>query len=607
MFGIPPGASVLFSKETRRRLVLAVVGAVLTAFLEVVGVASVVPLMQLLTGADQHSGVLGRLSAALGDPPSDRLATVIAAIVLVAFVAKTLVGMAFRWWMAGFLARQEADTAQSLLRRYLAAPYRVHLSRHSVDLNRVMGESVGQTYSLVVAGAVSAVTELVSVVALAVVLLVVAPVPALAAIAYFALAGALFARLVAGRAEQVGLDFQEASYDMSVTSLETLQGIKEIRVRRVSEVFLRRYRAARLRYAGARRASLFLGELPKSVLELTFIGGVAVLVAVTFARGSAAATLTTLSLFVAAGFRMLPSLTRLVASLQMVRMGRPGVGLVVADLTDPDLVDVPGDDPGEERRLPLTRELVVEDVTHRYHDGTATVLDGISLHIPAGASTALVGTSGAGKTTLVDTVLGLHTPVAGLVRADGVDIATDPAAWQRSIGLVPQDVFVVDDTLRANIALGEPPEAVDDERVADAVRRAQLEELLADLPDGLDSRVGERGSRLSGGQRQRLGIARALYRRPSLLVLDEATSALDNETERRVAEVVEALHGDVTVLVVAHRLSTVRHCDQVVFLKGGRVEASGTFDEVRAASPDFAHLVRLGSLEGVGAPGGGDA
>lgn len=607
MFGIPPGASVLFSKETRRRLVLAVVGAVLTAFLEVVGVASVVPLMQLLTGADQHSGVLGRLSAALGDPPSDRLATVIAAIVLVAFVAKTLVGMAFRWWMAGFLARQEADTAQSLLRRYLAAPYRVHLSRHSVDLNRVMGESVGQTYSLVVAGAVSAVTELVSVVALAVVLLVVAPVPALAAIAYFALAGALFARLVAGRAEQVGVDFQEASYDMSVTSLETLQGIKEIRVRRVSEVFLRRYRTARLRYAGARRASLFLGELPKSVLELTFIGGVAVLVAVTFARGSAAATLTTLSLFVAAGFRMLPSLTRLVASLQMVRMGRPGVGLVVADLTDPDLVDVPGDDPGEERRLPLTRELVVEDVTHRYHDGTATVLDGISLHIPAGASTALVGTSGAGKTTLVDTVLGLHTPVAGLVRADGVDIATDPAAWQRSIGLVPQDVFVVDDTLRANIALGEPPEAVDDERVADAVRRAQLEELLADLPDGLDSRVGERGSRLSGGQRQRLGIARALYRRPSLLVLDEATSALDNETERRVAEVVEALHGDVTVLVVAHRLSTVRHCDQVVFLKGGRVEASGTFDEVRAASPDFAHLVRLGSLEGVGAPGGGDA
>lgn len=606
MFGIPRGMSVLFSHDTRRRLGLAVAGSVLTALLEVVGVASVVPLMQLLTGADRDTGLLGRFSDAFGDPPSDRLATIIAALVFVSFVAKTAVGLAFRWWMVGFLAVQEADTAQSLLRRYLAAPYRVHLARHTAELNRTMGESVGQTYSLVVAGAISIITEVVSVLALGIVLLVMDPVPALAAIAYFALAGLLFQRFVSARAERVGTVFQEASLEMSLASWETIQGIKEIRIRRASEVFLRRYRDARMRYAAARRTSSFLTDLPKSVLELTFIGGVAVLVVVAFAQGNSGTTLTTLSLFVAAGFRMLPSLTRIMGSLQMVRMGRPGVALVLADLTDPDLPDVPGDDPAVTTRMPLREALVVRDVVHRYADGEVDVLAGIDLTVPAGTSVALVGTSGAGKTTLVDTLLGLHTPSSGAVLADGRDIADDIASWQRSIGLVPQDVFLVDDTLRANIALGEPADLVDEARLAAAVRDAQLEPLVAELPAGLDSRVGERGSRLSGGQRQRVGIARALYREPALLVLDEATSALDNETERRITETVTALHGRMTVVVVAHRLSTVRHCDQVVFLERGRVAAAGTFEEVRAASPAFAHLVRLGSLDPVPTGGGRD-
>ncbi len=603
MFGIPRGMTVLFSHDTRRRLALAVAGSVLTALLEVVGVASVVPLMQLITGVDPTTGLLGRFADVFGNPPPDRLALIIAVLVFSSFVLKTLVGLAFRWWMVGFLAVQEADTAQSLLRRYLAAPYWVHLGRHTGEFNRTMSESVGQTYSLVVAGAITVLTEFLSVAALAVVLLVMDPVPALAALAYFGLTGLAFQRYVSPRAEEVGRVFQEAALDMSLTAWETIQGIKEIRVRRGSQKFLARYRAARMRYARARRTSAFLTDLPKSVLELTFIGGVAVLVVVAFSRGNSTTTLTTLSLFVAAGFRMLPSLTRIMASLQMVRMGRPGVDLVLADLTDPDLPDVPGDDPGTTTRLPLRESLVVRDAVHRYRDGTANVLDGVTLTIPAGTSVAFVGTSGAGKTTLVDTILGLHTPVSGAVLADGRDITEDLASWQRNIGLVPQDVFLPDDTLRANIALGEPPELVDEARLAAAVRDAQLETLLATLPDGLDSRVGERGSRLSGGQRQRLGIARALYRDPALLVLDEATSALDNETERRVAETVAALGGRMTVVIVAHRLSTVRTCDQVVFLKDGRVEAAGTFEEVRLASPDFAHLVRLGNLDPV--PSGG--
>ena len=239
----------------------------------------------------------------------------------------------------------------------------------------------------------------------------------------------------------------------------------------------------------------------------------------------------------------------------------------------------------------------MRDLRFRYQGSDEDVVRGIDLDLPAGTSTALVGVSGAGKSTLVDLVLGLHTPRSGSISVDGSDIRTRMVSWQRSIGLVPQDVYLLDDTLRANIAFGEAPDKVDEERLRQAVSRAQLDPLVAQLSHGLDTYAGERGVRISGGQRQRIGIARALYGRPSVLILDEATSALDNETERRVTEIIDSLRGSLTIIVVAHRLSTVRDCDQVVFLDQGTVEAAGSFEDVRRASDTFAHLVRLGRLE----------
>lgn len=598
MFGIPAGISVLFSPETRRRLALCVLGSVVAAGLEIIGVAAVVPLMQLLTGAPPDSGVLGRLSALFGDPPTNQLAIIIAVIVFSAFVLKALFSLVFRWWMAGFLAVQEAETSTAMLRRYLAAPYWVHLQRHSQEFARTLTQSVDQTYQLVVAGAITAMTEAAAVVALVLVLLVLNPLPAIAAVIYFVIAGVAFERVIRAPATRAGEVFQSASLDMHVTVVQTLQGIKEVKVRRTSGFFLDRFDRQRRRYARARRVYTFLNDLPRYVLELVFVGGVAVLTAVTLARGDSATTLTTLALFFAAGFRMLPSLIRIVGAMQAIRTGSPAVQLVLDDVRSTELLDAPPDDPRETRRTPLRSRLDVEDVTYRYPNSTAIVLDGVSLSVAAGTSVALVGTSGAGKTTLVDVVLGLHRPERGRVLVDGVPIDDDLAAWQRSIGLVPQDVYLIDDTLRANIALGEPDELVDEHRLVQAVRMAQLDEHVASLPNGLDTLVGERGARMSGGQRQRLGMARALYRKPDVLVLDEATSSLDNETERRISEVISTLHGTMTVLVVAHRLSTVRSCDQIVFLEGGRVGAVGTFDEVRRTSPTFNHLVELGSLDG---------
>jgi ABC-type multidrug transport system fused ATPase/permease subunit len=239
----------------------------------------------------------------------------------------------------------------------------------------------------------------------------------------------------------------------------------------------------------------------------------------------------------------------------------------------------------------------LEHLSFRYSGTERDVLDDIELRVPAGSTVALVGSSGAGKSTLADVLMGLHRPTAGRVAVDGVNIRTDIVAWQRSIGMVPQDVYILDATLRANVAFGEAPDAVNERRLAAALTRAQLDNLVNDLPNGVDTIVGERGGRLSGGQRQRIGIARALYLEPSVLVLDEATSALDSETERQITDTIESLHGQMTVVVIAHRLSTVRKCDILLYLEQGRIAAAGTFESVAAESPAFARLVKLGSLD----------
>jgi ABC-type multidrug transport system fused ATPase/permease subunit len=210
---------------------------------------------------------------------------------------------------------------------------------------------------------------------------------------------------------------------------------------------------------------------------------------------------------------------------------------------------------------------------------------------------AFVGSSGAGKSTLLDLVLGLLEPTEGSIECGDRSISDDLAAWYAELGVVPQDVFLLNDTLSANIAFGVSAERVDRARIDEVMAMSQLDGLLAELPEGLETVVGERGVRLSGGQRQRIGLARALYRRPSVLVLDEATSALDNLTEHEIAATLGRLQGSMTILIVAHRLSTVRHADTLVFLKDGRIEAEGGFEQVRAQSADFARLVELGALD----------
>jgi ATP-binding cassette, subfamily B, bacterial PglK len=319
------------------------------------------------------------------------------------------------------------------------------------------------------------------------------------------------------------------------------------------------------------------------LLELLAVIGFAMLVVVMLQLGRQLDTLIPiLGLFAAAAFRLLPSVNRILNGVQSVQFALPTIDIIDREVRQ--LEDTPVPQRGA-LLMPFQKELMLSNVSFQYSGADGPALTDVSLTIPPGCSVGFVGSSGAGKSTLVDLILGLLTPGSGRITVDGVDIQSNIRGWQDQIGYVPQVIYLTDDTLRRNVAFGLNDEEIDEQAVLRAIRAAQLEDFVAGLSQGLETEVGERGVRLSGGQRQRIGIARALYHNPPVLVLDEATSSLDLATEQGVMAAVNALHGEKTVLIVAHRISTVSQCDWLYKLERGKIVQEGTFESVTAGYP----------------------
>ncbi|SEB67737.1 ABC-type bacteriocin/lantibiotic exporter, contains an N-terminal double-glycine peptidase domain [Nocardioides exalbidus] len=582
----------MFDRLTTRRFSLALAGSIVISLVEVLATLMVIPLMQLITQTE--SGVLDKIRHVLGDPADDTLAIVLAAAVGIGFIGRSVLSLAIRWWTIGFVSRRMVDLSAELMRYYLHAPYSMHVQRGSADLLRRVNDSVNNVFGMVLVPAVGVVTDAVTVAGMTVALLVAAPLPTLVAVLIFGLGGYLLQRYSKRRVMHASWAITDANLISMRYALQSFGGIKEIKLRNEQEIFVDGFADAKMASAMQGRIITFLSDFPKYATETLFVIGIGAMTSVLFAQQSSGHALAVLALFAVAGFRVMPGSVRIVASLNTIRSGGPALDLIEDDIramraTPP--ARVVARDP-----MPLRKELRLESVSFRYDDSTTDVLTECSLNVPAGSSLALVGGSGAGKSTLVDLILGLQTPASGAITADGEDTVAGRTGWQAGLAVVPQDVFLLDGSLRDNITFSPDGQASDDKLMEEVVASAQLADLVAELPEGLETHVGERGTRLSGGQRQRVGIARALYRDPQLLVLDEATSALDNATEHRISDTVRGLHGDTTLVIVAHRLSTVRHCDQIALLSSGRVAATGTFDELRATNQEFARLVELGTL-----------
>jgi ATP-binding cassette, subfamily B, bacterial PglK len=546
--------------------------------LEVLSVGLVMPVVALLTerGPELRLPGMGLVVDAFAGVPRATMIAGMMVFLVFLFFLKALFLWFVTWRHMRFTHHLEVDLAQRLLRIYLAQPYTFHLQRNSARLlNNVVIES-NMVAEVGVAPLLVVVAEGLVLLGLGVLLLLVEPAGAISVAVSVGAAAWLVHALMRRGVTRWG-EARQRHAELSVQHLQQgLGAVKDILLLGRESEFLERYLQHNSRKARAAQNQATVQRLPRLVLELFVITGMAALTITLLARGSAPDMIVpTLGLFAVAAFRVMPSVTRIMNSLQMMRYAAPAIDALHADLQT--LVPAAG---GDEESIALKDAIRLEHVSFTYPGAARKALDDVSLVVVRGDTVGIVGASGAGKTTLVDVLLGLLDPDVGAALVDGRDIRIARRSWQSQIGYVPQSIFLTDDTLRRNVAFGLSDLEIDEAAVQRAIGSAQLSEFVAQCPAGLDTRVGERGVKLSGGQRQRIGLARALYHDPEVLVLDEATSALDTEMEAEVLAAVRALHRDKTVVLVAHRSSTVLHCDRLYKLQHGRVVQAGSVDEV---------------------------
>jgi ABC-type multidrug transport system fused ATPase/permease subunit len=573
---------LLTSAERRRAVVL--LGLMFIGMvLETLGVGLVIPALALLTQRDIVSNypVLQPALQALGNPSRQSLVVGGILVLVGVYLIKAVFLALLAWLQARFAFGVQVQLSQRLFTTYLRQPYTFHLQRNSAQLIRnVLSEVSLFTFNVMIPGMLL-LTEGLVLLGLCSLLLVVEPLGALIVVSVLGTATWGFLRLTRGRIARWGEARQHHEGMRLQHVLQGLGGAKDVKLLGREADFLEQYRLHNVQSAHVGQLQFTVQQLPSLWLELLAVSGLAILVVSMLAQGRALdAVLPTLGLFAAAAFRLITSVSRVLVAVQSLRYGLSVIDILHTEvkLATPEISDT------HSPVMPFRAALELRQITYGYPGAIEPALKDISLAVQRGESVGFIGTSGAGKSTLVDILLGLLTPDTGEVRVDGKDIQANIRNWQDQIGYVPQSIFLTDDTLRRNVAFGLSNEQIDDAAVQRAIQAAQLEEFVACLPGGLETLVGERGIRLSGGQRQRIGIARALYHDPAVLVLDEATSSLDTATERGVMQAVKALQGSKTILIVAHRLSTVEYCDRLYRLEQGRVAGEGAAAEVPSAA-----------------------
>jgi ABC-type multidrug transport system fused ATPase/permease subunit len=563
----------LLTRDQRRSAVVMLGFMFIATGLETLGIGLVIPMLALLSQNDlavRYPAIVPWL-ARLGNPDHQQLVVIAMSVLLAISIIKAGFLGFLAWVQTRFAFRLQASLSERLFAGYLRQPYTFHLQRNTAQL---ILTTINQTtaFAAVLQQGLIFVAEMLVVAGIFALLLTVEPVGAILVVSTLGLAAWGFNRFTRNYLVRLGAAFQRHE-GLRIQHLQQgLGGVKDVKLLGREQEFLDQYHVHNAGSARANQHQATIGALPRIWLELLAVMGLVALVFVMLWRGkSVEALLPTLGLFAAAAFRLMPSVNRVANAAQSLRFNAPMISMLCQEL------DVVSEGTTQRRgeKLPFEREIKLDHVRFQYPSSNALVLTDVSIAIARGTTVGIIGSSGAGKSTLVDVILGLLRPGSGSVRVDGVDIQTSLRGWQDQIGYVPQTIYLTDDTLRRNIAFGLAADAIDDTAVARAIEGAQLGSFVRELPDGVNTIVGERGVRLSGGQRQRIGIARALYHNPSVLVLDEATSSLDMATERSVMDTVRGLRAEKTVIIIAHRLSTVEGCDRLFRIEGGRLVDEG--------------------------------
>lgn len=585
----------LLPKSARQYLIwYAILSSAITAIDAVAMAILALIIAPVVSGAQTiHLPIVGELPASL--------APALAGAALLALILKSVITVVMQWFVTRRFAQHEQHIGDRLFHAYIHASWEERSRRTAAEVTRIADAGIANTmagFLMPLSRVPSAFFTFVLVLA---VLFIVDPLSSVIALAYLTGVAFLVHRVVTRRVLEAGEVNLYYSYRVANLMTEMIEALKELSLRNRLDQVAGLVGDNRSRAVRARANGSFLSVIPGFAFEVALIGGVLLIGLFSFFQGGMAAALAAVALFAATGFRLIPALTGLQAGLVQATASLPSANEVIDYLES-----VEGD--LRESRTPVDtgvlpdqpQTFTVRDVYFRYTGAADEVIRGLSLDVPLGSSVGIVGPSGAGKSTLVDLILGLSQPSSGDILIDDQPLSTVLRAWRHRVGYVPQRVALFDGTIAQNVALSWTDD-IDFERVESALRRAQLDTLVSSREAGIHARIGERGGMLSGGQQQRLGIARALYTDPLVLVLDEATSSLDTKTEDEVTKAIRSLQGQVTLISVAHRLSTIKDYDQICYVDRGVVQAQGSFESVVNQHPEFreqATLAGLLSVEG---------
>ena len=505
----------------------------------------------------QENPYLARIYQMFGCSTTESFLTVVALGIIVIYVVKNVYLWVEQNLIMKFTYGMQQKLSTRLLTTYLSEPYTFHLNKNIAELQRSMQEDTG-LFTQVLMHTLQLVAEVVVCIVLGVYLFTVSNSITVVIVGLLILCVVLFTKITKRFTEQLGKEAQVYKGKLYQWVNQSLGGVKEVKVLNREEFFVSSYKKYYGLYIKGVRINRLLSITPKYMVEAVCMTGLLIAIIIKLAT------------FAVAAFRLLPSVGRINEHVNNILYAVPSVDLIYEDLKGiEDYQESKGEEEGKE--WSFEHGITAKHITYAYPNTDTNVLEDANCVIPKGKTVAFIGSSGAGKTTMADIILGLLAPQRGKILVDDIDVFKNLTMWHHQIGYIPQVIYLSDDTIRNNIAFGIHEDQIDEEAVRTALKKAQLAEFVDTLPDGLDTIVGDRGVRLSGGQRQRIGIARALYHDPEILVLDEATSALDNETETAVMEAIESLQGSKTMIIIAHRLTTIQNADIIYEVGDGKV------------------------------------
>ncbi len=562
------------------------------ALLDMLGVASILPFIAVLANPAliETNPILFsayQLSKNLGLSSTDQFLFFLGLIVFALLVFSLAFKALTTYAQTRFALMREYSIGKRLVEGYLHQPYSWFLNRHSADLGKTILSEVQTIMYNGILPLMTLFAQSAVAIALLSLLLFVDPLLAVSVGLVLGVAYGGIMLLMSGWLNALGQARIKANQERFTAVSEAFGASKEVKAGGLESIFIERFAKPAETYARGQSTAQVIAQVPRFALEAIAFGGMLLVVLYLMTQsGGFTAALPIIAMYVFAGYRLMPALQQIYAAVTQLKFVGPALSALHTDLLSLEPVEIDGK---MQKPMPLINCIELNNIFYQYPNADAPALNRINLSIPARSTVGLVGSTGSGKTTTVDLILGLLEPQEGTLCIDGQVVnASNRRQWQKSIGYVPQHIYLADDTVSANIAFGLAPEILDQEAVERAAKIANLHDfVIQDMPQGYNTMVGERGVRLSGGQRQRIGIARALYHNPSVLILDEATSALDNITEQSVMDAVNNLGHNITTILIAHRLTTIRECDQIYLLENGAVKANGTFSELVEKSDQF--------------------